>query len=54
MHPNLYTKAQNKIFSLSTQMRVKVTSLGVYPVARPVVLCAGPPQRNCYMLLSKQ
>lgn len=28
-------------------MRVKVMSLGVYPVARPVVLCcAGPPSEE--------
>lgn len=51
--PNPSTQ-KHKTFSPSTQTLGKVTSLGVYPVARPVVLCASPPQRNCYMLLSKQ
>lgn len=39
-------KHKNKIFQLPIHMRVKVISLGVYPVARPVVLCAGTPSEE--------
>lgn len=42
IHPNLYTQAPKENL-LTLYTRVKVMSLGVYPVARSGVLCAGTP-----------
>lgn len=42
--PIFYTHKTSPLKSPHT--RVKVMSPGVYPVARPVVLCAGPPSHE--------